>query len=235
MFNKSAAIYDAIFRAKGKNWENEAGQFSALVNRYKRSDGNRLLAIACGTGGHEQFLLKAFDVTGLDVDPAMLAIARERLPGVDLHCASMVDFKLEKKFDVVMCLFSAIGYANTTESMRQSIRTMSEHLVPGGILVVEPWISPQEYKPGAVFATFVDQTDPKIARMNTNILRGTVSVIEFHYLVATPAGVNHFTELHELGLYSAEEYRTAFRACGLETHFEEDGLIGRGLYVGILP
>jgi len=235
MFNKSAAIYDAIFRAKGKNWEEEVEQFSALVMRYKRSGGNTLLAVACGTGGHEQHLRKKFDVTGLDIDPAMLAIARERLPGVDLHCASMVDFHLDKKFDVVMCLFSAIGYANTPDTMRQSIRTMSGHLAPGGILVVEPWISLQEYKPGAVFATFVDQPDLKVARMNTNILRGTLSVIEFHYLVGTPKGVEHFTEHHELGLYSAEEYRAAFQACGLETHFEKEGLIGRGVYVGIRP
>jgi SAM-dependent methyltransferase len=233
MFNRSAAIYDAIFRAKGKKWEEEVQQFSALVKRYKRSGGKALLAVACGTGGHEQYLQKDFDVTGLDIDPAMLAIARERLPGVDLHCASMVDFRLDKKFDVVMCLFSAIGYANTPDNLHRSIRTMSEHLVPGGILVVEPWISLQEYRPGAVFATFVDQPDLKVARMNTNILQGTVSVIEFHYLVGTPKGVEHFTEHHELGLYSAEEYRGAFQACGLETHFEQEGLIGRGVYVGI--
>jgi SAM-dependent methyltransferase len=235
MFNKSAAIYDAIFRAKGKKWEEEVQQFSALVKRYKRSGGNSLLAVACGTGGHEQHLQKDFDVTGLDIDPAMLAIARERLPGVDLHCASMVDFRLDRKFDVVMCLFSAIGYANTPDSLQRSIRTMSEHLVPGGILVVEPWISLQEFRPGAVFATFVDQPDLKVARMNTNILRGTISVIDFHYLVGTPKGVEHFTEHHELGLYSAEEYRRAFQACGLETHFETEGLIGRGVYVGIRP
>jgi SAM-dependent methyltransferase len=233
MFNKSAAIYDAIFSAKGKNWEQESGEFVGLVKRYKRSAGNALLAVACGTGGHEQYLQRDFAITGLDIDPEMLARARERLPQIDFHCASMMDFSLDKKFDVVMCLFSAIGYANTREKLHQAIRTMSNHLVPGGIMVVEPWLSPQEFRPGAVFAAFVDQPDLKVARINTNMTRGTTSIIEFHYLVGTPQGVEHFTELHELGLYSHEDYLAAFRASGVETRYEKDGLIGRGVYIGI--
>lgn len=233
MFNKSAAIYDAIFRAKGKNWEKESREFSELVNRYKRSAGKTLLAVACGTGGHEQYLRQEFTVTGLDIDGEMLNIARQRLPDVEFHCASMMDFNLGKKFDVVMCLFSAIGYANTVEKLHQAVRTMSNHLVPGGILVVEPWLAPGEFRPGAVFASFVDQPDLKVARINTNVVRGTTSVIEFHYLVGTPQGVEHFTELHELGLYTHDEYMAAFNAAGLEIRFEKSGLIGRGVYIGI--
>ncbi len=233
MFNKSAAIYDAIFTAKGKNWEEESKEFSALVKRYKRSAGNALLAVACGTGGHEQYLRHEFSVTGLDIDPEMLAVARQRLPDVEFHCASMMDFVLEKKFDVVMCLFSAIGYANTREKLHQAIRTMSNHLVAGGILVVEPWLSPGEFRPGAVFSTFVEQPDLKVARINTNMVRNNQSIIEFHYLVGTPQGVEHFTELHELGLYSHEDYLAAFKSCGLDTRYEKEGLIGRGVYVAI--
>jgi SAM-dependent methyltransferase len=226
MFTKSATFYDAIFSAKGKNWETESEHFSGLVQQYKRSAGKTLLAVACGTGGHEQYL-------GLDIDPEMLAIARQRLPDVEFHCASMMDFALGRKFDVVMCLFSAIGYANTPEKLRQATLTMSDHLVPGGIVVVEPWLSPQQFRPGAVFSTFVDQPDLKVARINTNMVRGAQSIIEFHYLVGTPQGVEHFTELHELGLYTHEEYLEAFRGCGLDIHYEKDGLIGRGVYVGI--
>jgi len=235
MFNKSAAIYDAIFSAKGKNWEQEAREFSDLVKRYKRSGGNALLAVACGTGGHEQYLQRDFKVTGLDIDPEMLAVARERLPELEFHCASMVDFSIPRKFDVVMCLFSAIGYANSREKLHQAIRTMSEHLVPGGILVVEPWLAPGEFRPGAVFSTFVDQPNLKVARINTNVVRGNLSIIEFHYLVGTPQGVEHFTELHELALFTPEEYQEALQASGVETHFEPTGLIGRGVYIGIRP
>jgi SAM-dependent methyltransferase len=233
MFTKSALIYDAVFSAKGKDWADEARKLSALVKRHKRSPGNTMLDVACGNGGHVGYLCDEFAITGLDLDPGMLKLAEERFPGIPFHCASMVDFKLEKKFDIVMCLTSAIGYAKTLQSMRQAIRTMSDHVLPGGILVVEPWIDMKEYKPHTVHASYVDQPDLKVARINTNVLRGNISVLEFHYLVGTPEGVEHFTELHELGLYSHEEYQEAFTACGLDTRFEKEGLIGRGAYVGV--
>jgi hypothetical protein len=67
--------------------------------------------------------------------------------------------------------------------------------------------------------------------MNVNEVRGTISVINFHYMVATPAGVQYFTEDHELGLYTREEYLAAFRDAGLKTDYEPEGLIGRGMYI----
>jgi len=62
-----------------------------------------------------------------------------------------------------------------------------------------------------------------------------VSVIDFHYLVATPEGIEHFTECHELGLFSHDEYLGAFVASGLEVVYDPRGLMGRGLYVGLRP
>jgi len=143
----------------------------------------------------------------------------------------MTAFQINDHFDVILCLFSAIGYASTPERLRHAIETMAAHLNANGVLIVEPWISPAEYKPGGVFSVFVDKPSLKIARMNVNAVRGNISVINFHYLVATPEGIQHFTEDHELGLYNGEEYLAAFRSAGLQTVFEPEGLIGRGMYV----
>ena len=51
--------------------------------------------------------------------------------------------------------------------------------------------------------------------------------------VGTPEGIRCFTERHELGLFSHEEYEAAFESAGLETSFDPEGLMGRGLFVGI--
>ena len=59
-------------------------------------------------------------------------------------------------------------------------------------------------------------------------------ILDFHYLVGTPEGVEHFTEHHELGLFTDEEYRNAFTAAGLQVAHDPEGLIGRGLYIGTL-
>jgi len=37
-----------------------------------------------------------------------------------------------------------------------------------------------------------------------------VAVLPFHYLVATPRGVRHFTERHELAMFTHEQHRRPF-------------------------
>ena len=54
----------------------------------------------------------------------------------------------------------------------------------------------------------------------------------FHYLVGTAGGVEHFTEMHEMGLFSEDQHRAAFAAAGMAVTLDEKGLMGRGLYVG---
>ncbi len=68
--------------------------------------------------------------------------------------------------------------------------------------------------------------------MNTSLLEGGVSVLQFHYLVATSQGIERFTERHELGLFSHEDYLAAYRESGLSVRYDPEGPIGRGLYVG---
>jgi ubiquinone/menaquinone biosynthesis C-methylase UbiE len=233
MFIHSAALYDAIYGEK--DYAREAQRVHALIQEHKRSAGNALLDVACGTGRHLEFLREQYAVEGLDLDSNLLAIARERLPGVEFHQADMVTFDLGRQYDVITCLFSAIAYVKTPARLEQTLQTMTRHVRPGGVVVVEPFIKPDAYVPGTVHANFVDRPDLKIARMGFSGLEHRVSVLDFHYLVATPAGIEHFTERHELALFTHDEYLAALRAVGLQAVYDPDGLIGRGLYIGILP
>ena len=234
MFTMSEAFYDAIYGTM-KDYAREAGQIHAVIQQYKRSPGNTLLDVACGTGRHISFLQRDYMVEGLDLDEQMLAIARQRNLGVIFHHADMVDFDLGYEFDVIVCLFSSIGYAKTIPRLHQTLRTMRRHLHPGGVAVIEPWLTPEQYEIGHLAATFVNEPDLKIARMNKSEVREGVSIMNFHYLVATPEGIENFTELHELGLFSHQNYLDAFRANALDVVHDADPekLMGRGLYIGI--
>jgi len=232
VFTKTAAFYDAIYSFK--NYQAEAEKLRALIGEKRTAPARSLLDVACGTGLHLSFLRHHFDVEGLDLDAKLLDVARQRCPGVTFHHADMTAFDLGRKFDVVTCLFSAIGYAGTVERLDQAVGNMARHLAPNGLLVVEPWLAPQDWRTGVIHALFVDRPELKIARLNHSQARGRLSVIDFHYLVGTPASIDYLTERHELGLFTREEYLESFRRAGLEVSHDGQGLMGRGLYFGLL-
>jgi SAM-dependent methyltransferase len=233
MFTESQEIYDAIY--SWKDYAGEAERLRALIAEYKRSPGIALLDVACGTGGHIPYLQDDFAVEGLDLDPGMLAIARARHLGVPFYLGDMVDFDLGWQFDVVVCLFGSIAYVQTVPRLRQAVAAMARHVAPGGVLFVEPFFTPDVWIPGRPNATFVDQPDLKIARMNVSAVRDNIALLDFHYLVATPQGIEQFTERHELGLFTEAEYGDVFTACGLQVVYDAKGLDGRGLYIGKYP
>jgi ubiquinone/menaquinone biosynthesis C-methylase UbiE len=233
MFTKSARIYDAIYLNMGKDYAAEAGKVHALIQQHKQASGNLLLDVACGTGLHIGPLREHYQVEGLDLDKNMLEETRKKFPDVPLHHGDMVDFNLHHEFDAITCLFSSIGYVKTIPRLNQAVRNMAGHVKPGGVLLVEPWFSPEDWNAGKVHATFVNQPDLKIARMNISERKNNLSCFTFHYLVATPAGIGHFTELHELGLFTDDEYLEAFCISGLEVSHDPTGLDGRGLYIGM--
>lgn len=231
MFSKSADLYDAIYLSMGKDYEAETDKIRGFVQLHKRTSGNLLLDVACGTGIHLKYLREYFQVEGLDLDDEMLNAARKKFPDIVLHHGDMVDFRIRQKFDVITCLFSSIGYVGTNQRLKQAIASMSGHLLPGGVLLLEPWFSPKTWQPGSIHATFVDQPDLKIARMNQSEIKGNLSFFTFHYLVATPKGIEHFTERHELGLFTHEEYLNALQQANLDVIHDPEGLDGRGLYI----
>jgi len=231
MYAKMARYYDRIYSFK--DYAAETVKLIEWIEAHKQSSGKRLLDVACGTGHHLEFLGQSFEAEGLDLSSELLAFARERNPSVTFHCADMRTFDLAARFDVITCLFSSIGYMTTMDDLKQTIDTMATHLVPGGVLIVEPWLTPDGWKTGSVHGMLIDDPDIKIARVNTSLTRGRLSIFDLHHLVGTPQETFHFVEHHEMGLYTKSEMTAAFEAAGLATSYDHEGLTGRGIYLGI--
>jgi ubiquinone/menaquinone biosynthesis C-methylase UbiE len=233
MFNKSANLYDAIYLNIGKDYAAEVEKIRQFLWQYKRAPGNQLLDVACGTGIHLGLLRADFSVEGLDLDEKMLELAGKKYPQIPFHHGDMLDFDLGRKFDIITCLFSSVGYLKEATCLDRAISNMARHLNPGGVLLVEPWFTPEKWEVGKAHATFINQPDLKIARMNISERRDRLSFFTFHYLVATPQGIEYFTELHELGLFTEAEYQDAFCMAQLEVIYDPTGLSDRGLYIGL--
>lgn len=230
MFAESAKFYDAIYSFK--DYRAEAEQLVTIIGDRLCSGKKRLLDVACGTGLHLEVLREHYEVEGLDLDPKLLEIARQRIPSVPFHHRDMIDFQLDSRFDIVTCLFSSIGYVQTLDHLSRALQCMAGHLAPGGLLIVEPWFTPGAWEPNTVHSLFIDEPDLKIARVNTSFAQGRLSYFDLHYLIGTPAGTKHFVERHELGLFTVAEMRAALSNAGLEAEYEPEGLMGRGLYLG---
>jgi SAM-dependent methyltransferase len=164
----------------------------------------------------------------------MLQRARPRLPDVPLHEGDMRDFALEREYDAATCLFSAIALVRTVEGLGHAVATMASHLRPGGVLIVEPWDSPEEHPAeGKPWVEVVEDAGRIAVVMETSTLAGSVWNEDSHYLVWTPEGIEHFHERSETGAFTRDDHLAAFRAAGLEVEHDPVGLIGRGLYIGV--
>lgn len=233
MFSKSAAFYDALY--SWKDYATEAGTLRGIIAaRAPRAES--LLDVACGTGHHLEHLRSWYSVEGVDVEPSLLEVARGRLPGVPLHMGDMRTFNLGRAFDVVTCLFSSIGYMQTPEDLLHALVNMSGHLAASGVMLVEPWLSPEGFDPNHLPRPLVAEgPDLNVVRMNDSRVEGRLSIMRLHYLIGRPDKVEHFVEEHAPALYTEDEYRGALTAAGLVVELDPVGLMGRGLWIASRP
>lgn len=228
MFSLTADIYDAIYSFK--NYAGEVAKIRQIIAR-ERPGARTILDVACGTGEHARLLSIDFQVDGVDSEPRLIEIARAKNRAGRFSVADMRAFQLEQRYDVVQCLFSSIGYLLTPPEIVAALTAFRAHLAPGGIVLVEPWLSAEVYQPGLFHMIAVDLPDLKVCRMNTARREGDISILDFHYLIATKEGIRRVEEVHRLALVSTEQMTEHFQAAGLRCDFDPAGLSGRGLFI----
>jgi SAM-dependent methyltransferase len=234
-YDRSALLYDAMYRGIGKDYPAESAEVADLVLR-RRPGARTLLDVACGTGGHLEHLRDRFTVTGFERSSHMADLARKKVPGVEIHEGDMRRFDLGTTFDAVTCLFSSIGYMTSTEDLARAVTAMVGHLSPGGVLVVDPWLFPERWIDGHVGAIAASEPGMAVARVTSSHRLGRLSVLEYHYTAATAEGVDRFSERHEMGLFTRAEYEAAFERAGATgVAYEPGGFDARGRFIATRP
>jgi 2-polyprenyl-3-methyl-5-hydroxy-6-metoxy-1,4-benzoquinol methylase len=123
--------------------ERTRNEVDFVVERLELEPGARILDIACGHGRHSlELARRGFDVTGIDLSPRSIALAREAAERDGLDATFEVrdarDLEFDGEFDVAVNLFtSALGYFQDEADNQRVLDGAARALRPGGSFLVD--------------------------------------------------------------------------------------------------
>jgi ubiquinone/menaquinone biosynthesis C-methylase UbiE len=232
-YGELAKYYDLLY--EWKDYAKEARIIEQLIDRYKVTNGNALLDVGCGTGKHLQHLSRKFACVGMDVSEPMLNQARHNVEGVKFIRGNMVDFSLGRKFDVIVCLFSSIGFVRTYQKLARTLRNFADHLQMGGVVIIEPWFTKSSARSGLVHVLSQGNDELKIVRVDYTRIERNISIIDERIMVAKKdVGITAYRDRMVMGLFEQDDFLRLMRKAGFEARYLKKSLAPeRGLYVGI--
>lgn len=107
------------------------------VGMLELQGGERVLDLACGTGNAALAAVAAGAlVTGLDISPRLLSVARDRVPCAKFVQADAADLPFDDGgFDALVSVFG-VNFAHPAEAVADEIARV---LRPGGVAVLTAW------------------------------------------------------------------------------------------------
>lgn len=215
--------YDSMYRAKDYRAEcdllegiwSEAGVAVRTV-----------LDLGCGTGGHSlELARRGYEVTGVDVSPEMVAIARRKkeeagAEHLDYVVSDVAALSLGREVDAAIMMFNVIGYLAEPGQRSAALAAIRGHLRAGSLFVFDYWHGP------AVLASPPGGTFREIPVEGGQLLRGAST--EFHpeqrlcdvtmtvWKIEGDRVAGRASERHRVRFYDDDELRELLGRCGFE-------------------
>ncbi len=136
---QAARFYARTYDVSASDWPGEIDFYRQLAERTK-SEGRRVLEVACGTGRIAIRLAKeGVDVVGLDLSLAMLEVAKEKSAGITnvrWVQGDMRSFELVEVFRLAIIPGHAFQNILTPHDQIACLQSIKRHLEPNATLVV---------------------------------------------------------------------------------------------------
>ncbi|MFT4311830.1 MAG: class I SAM-dependent DNA methyltransferase [Candidatus Woesearchaeota archaeon] len=136
---KATKAYDPWTVRDNKDYKLEVRKIRAIASKHGNHDNKTLLDIGCGTGTHLMLLENYYNCIGIDPFEEMLEHARKKTKKTTFIQADMRTLRLNKTFDVIISLYSAISYSGTYPVFREVMENIYNHLNPGGVVIIDPF------------------------------------------------------------------------------------------------
>jgi ubiquinone/menaquinone biosynthesis C-methylase UbiE len=220
LYEKYAEYYDKIYAYV--DYKGESEFINWAVNKHKTSSGIELLDVACGTGSHALILKKSFNITGVDINENMLKIARKKVSGVDFIHGDMKKLEIGSKFDVIICIFSAIHYNSNYSELEYTLTNFYNHMKNGGILIFDLSFNTDNWIEGIVSVDTVVEEELKIARICQSRLENGIFKANFVFLVKDDDEFDFDIDEHHLGVFEVDKVNKIMEKIGFKTYMYGD-------------
>ena len=101
LYTDRAPLYDKIY--SWKDYGAEALRIAEILDAQGVELGAAVVEAACGTGAYLEQLADRYAVSGFDLQPSMLELAREKLPEVEFFVSDMRTVELDTPIDAILC------------------------------------------------------------------------------------------------------------------------------------
>ena len=208
-----------------------------------RSPATRtLLHLGCGGGHLDRTLKRSFTVTGIDVSPSMLGLARRLNPDVEYRVGDMRSVRLRRTFDAVL-IADSVAYMLTERDLRAAFQTAFVHLLPGGVFVTYVERTPATFRQNATTRAIAKRGGIEIVLVENQHdpdPADTTYDSTFVYLIRRRGRLQVETDRHCLGLFALSVWRRLLRAAGFRVRQvvgepDRPGARGNATFVCVRP
>ncbi|MCD6434131.1 MAG: class I SAM-dependent methyltransferase [Candidatus Diapherotrites archaeon] len=242
MYKKFAKYYDKI-QAQKKDYSREVDFIEWAIKKHKKSEGNKLLDVACGTANHAVLLEKNYKILGIDISKEMLEIAKRKTKNVKFEIWDMKKLNLPERFDVIICMFSAINYNTSYSELETTLRNFYNHLKPGGVLIYDLGFNKETWIEGYTQIVTVVEDGLQLARISQSHLDGDVFNANFIFLVKDKGKFDFDIDQHKIGVFETLKVKKIMQKIGFKTIIYSDftkrlwskKLKKKPVFVGIKP
>jgi SAM-dependent methyltransferase len=102
-----------------------------------------ILDVCCGSGYLARILTDlGYHVTGFDLSPAMIDLAREHAPGAHFVVADAATFRTRAKFDAAVSTFDSVNHILDPATLADAFRRVAAALKPGAPFAFDVLLEP---------------------------------------------------------------------------------------------
>jgi SAM-dependent methyltransferase len=129
-YSDFAEYYEAVFPFREEVF--------AFLRSYLPAGSRRILDVGCGTGHYcGRLAADGFEAVGIDLDPKMIAAARDRYPAPSFLCLDMREVgTLSRTFDAAYCIGNVASHLTQAE-VRGFLGGLARILKPSGLWILQ--------------------------------------------------------------------------------------------------